>query len=185
MHKPHARDAAAIEDSSKMVPFNAFQKELWLGCQTSLTDYSETATRGTFRIAQNILPEILRKAVSVVLRHMPLLGATLRQNGVEPCFDFGAPQDMEIRTLDLRGDPNRELTARRFAESFHDESVEKQFVRYAILRMAESECIFLFKSSHLALDGLAYFFHVSFLTEVYSAIFARRTARPGRTVLPS
>lgn len=152
------------------VPFNAFQKELWLGCQTSLTDYSETSTRGIFRIAKNISPIILREAVRVVLRHMPLLGATLRQNGAEPCLDFGAAHDIDLRTLDLRDDPAREETVQSFTESFLDESVEEQFVRYAVIRMAESECVFLFKCSHLVLDGLGYFFHVSFLAEVYSAL---------------
>ena len=170
MDKPHLKDAEAFGESSKTVPFNTFQKELWLGCQTSLTDYTETSTRGIFRIAQNVSPEILREAVRVVMRHMPLLGATLRQNGAVPCFDFGTAHDVDLRTLDLRDDPAREATLQRFAESFLDEPVDEQFVRYAIIRMAQSECVFLFKCSHLALDGLGYFFHVSFLTEVYSAL---------------
>jgi len=164
------KDVEAVNEPVNTVPFNTFQKELWLGCQTSLTDYGETSTRGIFRIAKNIAPEILREAIRVALRHMPILGATLRQDGIEPCFDFSATHDIDLRTFDLRDDSDREATARRFAESFLDESVDEQFVRYALLRMGESECLFLFKCSHLALDGLGYFFHVSFLTEIYSAL---------------
>ncbi|WP_325643383.1 non-ribosomal peptide synthetase, partial [Humidesulfovibrio sp.] len=163
-------DAEAASERPETIPFNAFQKELWLGCQTSLTDYAETSTRGIFRVARNVSPEVLREAVRVVLRHMPLLGATMRQDGAEPCFEFGAPRDIDLRALDLRDDPDREAALLRFAEAFLDESVDEQFVRYALIRMAESECVFLFKCSHLALDGLGYFFHVSFLTEVYSAL---------------
>lgn len=170
MYKPPEQNVEVVVEPLDTVPFNTFQKELWLGCQTSLTDYRETSTRGIFRVAKNISPLILREAVSVVLRHMPLLGATLRQHGAEPCLDFGSAHYIDLRTLDLRDDPAREATVQRFAESFHDESVEEQFVRYAIIRMAESECVFLFKCSHLVLDGLGYFFHVSFLAEVYSAL---------------
>ncbi len=159
-------DTGALEK----IPFNVFQKELWLGCQTSLTDYAETSTRGVFRVAENIEPAILRQAVGVVLRHMPILGATLGMDGDEPCFVAGAPHDIDLRALDLRGDADSEEAARRFATSFLDEPVDERFVRYAVLRMADDECVFLFKCSHLALDGLGYFFHVSFLTEVYTAL---------------
>jgi len=163
-------DAASTISRQDRIRFNGFQKELWLACQTSLSDFTETSTRGIFRVAKNISPEILREAIGVVLRHMPLLGATLRLDGDEPCFEFGAPRDIDLRCRDLRDDADREETVRRFTASFLDEPVDEQFVRYAVLRTGESECVFLFKCSHLALDGLGYFFHVTFLIEVYTAL---------------
>jgi amino acid adenylation domain-containing protein len=176
MEKLPMTDAASTDAPQERIPFNSFQKELWLACQTSLSDFSETSTRGIFRVANNISPEILREAIGVVLGHMPLLGATLRLDGNEPCFEFGAPRDIDLRCLDLRDDADRETSVRRFAASFLDEPVDEQFVRYAVLRTGESECVFLFKCSHLALDGLGYFFHVAFLIEVYTAL--RHGERP-------
>jgi amino acid adenylation domain-containing protein len=176
MENVNMQNTHPVGQAQEKVPFNVFQKELLLACQTSLSDYSETSTRGFFRIAKNLSVETLREAIHLILRHMPLLGATLGLDGDEPCFVFGAPRDIDLRSLDLRGDPDPHAAASRYADSFLDEPVDEQFVRYAVLRTDESECVFLFKCSHLALDGLGYFFHVSLLAEVYTALL--RGERP-------
>jgi len=177
------KDAASDMGYGEIVPLTTGQRELWLACQTSLTDYAEVSIRGRFLVANAISPEILREAIRLAYRHTPLLGAALRLDGDEPCFEMGAAADIDLRFLDVREDPDAQGVIQRFYDAFMEEPVDTRSLRYAVIRTGEEESLFLAKCSHLYLDGLGYFFHIGHLVDLYGAL--ARGERPEAPEPPS
>ncbi|BFR47067.1 non-ribosomal peptide synthetase [Nitratidesulfovibrio sp. HK-II] len=179
------KDAMMDDGLQEIVPLTGCQKELWLACRTSLSEYAEVSIRGSFPIANAVCPDRLREAIRIVLRHTPLPGATLCADGDEPCFIVGAAtdvpdrgDDIDFRFLDLRDAANPEQAAKQYAAAFFEEHVDNPLMRYALLRTGESESLYLVKSSHLVLDGLAFFYHTAFVADVYTELAQGRTPGP-------
>ncbi|GAB6125794.1 amino acid adenylation domain-containing protein [Humidesulfovibrio idahonensis] len=164
-------DAAPDDEFQEKVPLTSGQRELWLACQTSLTDYAEVSIRGRFLVGNAVSPEILREAIRLAFRYTPLLGAALRLDVDEPHFVMGAAaEDIDLRFLDVRNDPDADATLKRFYDAFMEEPVETRSLRYALIRTGAEQSLFLAKCSHLYLDGLGYFFHIGFLLDLYGAL---------------
>ncbi|MGJ3523081.1 amino acid adenylation domain-containing protein [Nitratidesulfovibrio sp. D1] len=172
------KDAVMDDGLAEIVPLTGCQKELWLACRTSLSEYAEVSIRGSFPIANAVCPERLREAIRIVLRHTPLPGATLCADGDEPQFIVGGAENVDFRFLDLRGAADPEQAAGDYADAFFEESVDNPLMRYALLRTGEAESLYLVKSSHLVLDGLGFFYHTAFVAEVYTELAQGRTPGP-------
>lgn len=176
------KDAVMGDRLQEMVPLTSCQKELWLACRTSLSEYSEVSIRGSFPIANAVSPERLREAIRIVLQYTPLPGSTLCTDGDEPFFIVSAASDattdVDFRFLDLRDAANPEQAAKDYAEAFFEEPVDNPLMRYALLRTGEAESLYLVKSSHLVLDGLAFFYHTAFVADVYTELAQGRTPGP-------
>jgi len=164
------KDAAVDVGMGERIPLTSSQRELWLSRQASLSEYNETSIRGCFHVENALCPDRLREAICLVQEYAPLLTAVLREDGSGPYLQVRKGAHIDLVSLDFRqaGDP--EGAAREFTAAFMEQSVDEQPVRYAVLRTGEERCVFLCKCSHLVLDGLGIFFHVSFITEIYSAL---------------
>lgn len=172
------KDAAMDDVQGESVPLTGCQKELWLACRTALSEYAEVSIRGSFPVANAVCPDRLREAIRIVLRHTPLPGATLCADGDEPHFIVGGAENVDFRYLDLRDAADPEQAARDYAEAFLEEPVDNPLMRYALLRTGEAQSLYLVKSSHLVLDGLAFFYHTAFVADVYTELAQGRTPGP-------
>ncbi|SDF24354.1 amino acid adenylation domain-containing protein [Desulfovibrio legallii] len=156
--------------SPARVPLTACQRELWLSARMALTDYAETSIRGCFYVGA--LPDArrLREAVRQALHWTPLPAAVLREDGDEPCFAPGEGADPDFRVLDASRAPDPAEEADRLIDAFFEEPVENPLIRYALVRTGADQSVFAFKCSHLVLDGLGFFFHMSTIADSYSAL---------------
>ena len=155
---------------AKIVPLTGCQKELWLSAKAALSDYAETSIRGCYRIDALLDPDLLRQAIKRTLHFTPLPAASLCQDEAEPYFLVGEPQEPDFRVLDAAAQPNPAAAADRMIDEFFEEPVENPLMRYALVITGEASCIVAMKCSHVVLDGLAFFFHIAVIADVYTAL---------------
>ena len=155
---------------AKIVPLTGCQKELWLSAKAALSDYAETSIRGCYHIDALLDPDLLRQAIKRTLHFTPLPAASLCQDEAEPYFLVGEPQEPDFRVLDAATQPDPDAAADRMIDEFFEEPVENPLMRYALVITGEASCIVAMKCSHVVLDGLAFFFHIAVIADVYTAL---------------
>ena len=164
---------------AKFVPLTGCQKELWLSAKAALSDYAETSIRGCYHIDAALDPELLRQAIRCTLHFTPLPAASLCQDEEEPCFMVGEPHEPDFRVLDAASQPDSVAAADRMIDEFFEEPVENPLIRYALVLTGPSTCIVAIKCSHVVLDGLAIFFHIAVIANVYTALARGETPNLG------
>ena len=155
---------------AKIVPLTGCQKELWLSAKAALSDYAETSIRGCYHIGAKLDPDLLRQAIKRTLHFMPLPAASLCQDEAEPYFLVDEPQDPDFRVLDAAAQQDPAAAADRMIDEFFEEPVENPLMRYALVITGEASCTIAMKCSHVVLDGLAFFFHIAVIADVYTAL---------------
>ncbi len=164
---------------AKFVPLTGCQKELWLSAKAALSDYAETSIRGCYHIDAMLDPELLRQAIRCTLHFTPLPAASLCQDEEEPRFLVGEPHEPDFRILDAASQPDPAAAADRMIDEFFEEPVENPLMRYALVLTGPSTCIVAMKCSHVVLDGLAFFFHIAVIADVYTALARGETPNLG------
>jgi len=156
---------------AKFVPLTGCQKELWLSAKAALSDYAETSIRGCYRIDAMLDPGLLRQAIRRTLHFTPLPAAALCQDEEEPRFLIdGEEHEPDFRVLDAASQPDPSAAADRMIDEFFEEPVENPLIRYALVLTGPASCIVAIKCSHVVLDGLAIFFHIAVIANVYTAL---------------
>lgn len=160
---------------AKFVPLTGCQKELWLSAKAALSDYAETSIRGCYHIDGMLSPELLRQAIRCTLHFTPLPAACLCQDEEEPRFLLGEPHEPDFRVLDAASQPDPAVAADRMIDEFFEEPVENPLIRYALVLTGPSTCTVAIKCSHVVLDGLAIFFHIAVIANVYASLARSET----------
>ncbi len=150
------------------VPFTRDQTEIWLAGRSSAV--GEADVRGVFPINGRVCPDTLRKALACVLQQLPLLRARLHLNEKEPFFELDAFPDVALELPDLGASPVDLAEAHRWADEFFERPLGEQPIRCALIRLSESESLYIVKVSHLAMDGVGLSFHVELVAEAYRAV---------------
>ena len=164
---------------AKFVPLTGCQKELWLSAKAALSDYAETSIRGCYHIDAMLDPELLRQAIRCTLHFTPLPAASLCQDEEAPYFIVGEPHEPDFRVLDAASQPDPAAAADRLIDEFFEEPVENPLIRYALVLTGPATCIVAIKCSHVVLDGLAIFFHIAVIANVYTALARGETPNLG------
>ena len=159
-----------ISDELKILTFTSCQKEIWLSSQASASDYNEIAIMGIFRVSNALCPEILQKSIDIALRQNPLLGCSLYLNERNPYFDISRCNGAVLNFFDASSHHDPSSSALKYLDEFFEKPVDKHPSHFALIHTGRSESIYAIKFSHLVLDGLASFFHVDFIADIYSAL---------------
>lgn len=159
-----------ISDELKILTFTSCQREIWLSSQASASDYNEIAIMGIFRVSNALCPEILQKSINVALRQNPLLGCSLHLNERNPYFDISRCNGAVLNFFDASSHHDPSSSARKYLDEFFEKPVDKHPSHFALIHTGQSESIYAIKFSHLVLDGLASFFHVDFIADIYSSL---------------
>lgn len=159
-----------ISDELKSLTFTSCQKEIWLSSQASASDYNEIAIMAKFRISNKLCPEILQKSIDIALQQNPLLGCSLYLNERNPYFDISRCNGAVLDFFDVSSHHDPSFSAQKYLDEFFEKPVDKNPSHFALIHTGQSESIYAIKFSHLVLDGLASFFHVDFIADIYSSL---------------
>ena len=157
-------------EKSKRLPLTSSQKELWLSQFASVSGFHEVSSRACFFVSCRVEPELLQKSIEIAIRHTPLLAASLVEEGGEPLFTNGTSRSFNLRFLDISDAKDPERALENFTDDFFELPVDECFVHFALVRLEHDKSVYVVKNSHLVLDGLGNFFHVSLVADIYRAL---------------
>jgi amino acid adenylation domain-containing protein len=163
----------------------SFQKELWLSHLRLPERHPGISCGGLF--ALDGVPDAARvqEALGVLVRHFPLLSATLRpSDDIFPVFESGVWQEPDFSFVDLSGEPDPEQAARAWLLDFAEQPFAPLGGRlccFALLRLTDTRSLFVNRFFHLAGDGIVCITHFNIMARIYGDLLADRPVTLGPT----
>ncbi|EXJ13522.1 non-ribosomal peptide synthetase [Imhoffiella purpurea] len=175
----HSLDSENTPGSHPRLGLTSLQQELWLSHRTLPDDHPGISCGGLFELDDRPDPDLLREALGVLVRHFPLLSATLREeSGPFPVIETRVWNEPDFTFVDLADRPDPVAAAHDWIADF----VERPFVplggalcRFALIATGPHSASFVNRFFHVAADGIVCIAHYNVLTSIYNDL---REGRP-------
>ncbi|MBW7900226.1 MAG: amino acid adenylation domain-containing protein [Rhodocyclaceae bacterium] len=155
-------------------PLTSFQKELWLANAVLPEGHPGIYSGCLFVLDGEPAPERVAASLHVLLRHVPLLTATLgyRSDETLPDVETGAFPAPDFRFVDLAGEDDPAGRAGDFLAAFAEQPFQPvggQLCQFALLRLGKGRSWFLMRAFHLLCDGVSLVAHFNLLSRIYES----------------
>ncbi len=156
----------------------SFQRELWLSHLGLPEEHPGISCGGLFDLNGVPDPELTRDALVILVRHFPLLSATLRKtDAIFPVIVPGMCPEPDFSFLDFSAAPDPDRAARAWLAEFAEKPFNPlggHLCRFALLRLSDAKSIFANRFFHLTGDGIVCVTHFNIMARIYGDLMAGR-----------
>lgn len=163
----------------------SFQKELWVAHETLPETHPGICCGGKFVLTGSPDPELMAASLAAILKHFPLLTATLQQEVTAmPVLVIGTHLQPDFRVVDLRDKESPEQLAKQWLADFREEPFEPlggKLCRFALLQLRDDCSWFVNRFFHIVGDGVFGLCQFNLMAEIYECL---RTGQPSQLGSP-